>query len=146
MPIRLRRPSDDVPLAALWLRSVRATHDFLDEADIQLLYPLVRDAYLPGLEVWVLDNPDGRPGGFIARAADKVEMLFVEPAQLGQGIGRQLLDHVKTLHEHLSVDVNQQNPRAHGFYRHYGFVEYARSETDGEGRPFPVIHMRLATS
>ncbi|OLF54618.1 acetyltransferase [Pseudomonas chlororaphis] len=143
MPIRKRRPADDTPLAALWERSVRATHDFLAEDDIQLLLPLVRDAYLPALETWLLELADGTPAGFIGTAGDKVEMLFIEPAHRGQGVGRQLLDHVRALRPHLSVDVNEQNPQAHGFYRHYGFAEIGRSETDGQGRPFPIIHMRL---
>ncbi|MGE7957768.1 acetyltransferase [Pseudomonas sp. NPDC089530] len=143
MYIRKRCAADDAPLAALWERSVRATHDFLAEDDIQLLFPLVRDAYLPSLEVWLLELADGTPTGFIGNAGDKVEMLFIEPAHRGQGIGRQLLDHVRTLQPRLSVDVNEQNPQAHGFYRHYGFEDVGRSETDGQGRPFPIIHMRL---
>ena len=144
MTIRPRNAADDQPLADLWQRSVRATHDFLAEDDIQLLYPLVRDAYLPALKTWLWQNPVGNPGGFIASAGDKVEMLFIEPAQRGQGIGRQLLDYLRAQNPSLSVDVNQQNPQAHGFYRHYGFEDVGLSPTDGEGRPFPIIHMRLA--
>jgi len=143
MNIRQRVAADDPQLAALWERSVRATHHFLAEDDIQMLYPHVRDAYLPTLEVWVYDNLDGTPGGFIATSGDNVEMLFIEPRQRGQGLGRQLLDHVQGLHPALTVDVNEQNPQAHGFYRHYGFEDSGRSATDGEGRPFPLIHMRL---
>ncbi|KPN91167.1 acetyltransferase [Pseudomonas nunensis] len=143
MNIRPRVATDDAALAALWERSVRATHDFLSEDDIQFFLPLVRDAYLPALTVWVGDNPDGTPAGFIATGNSNVEMLFIEPAYRGQGIGRQLLDHVKVLHETLSVDVNEQNPQAHGFYLHYGFEQTGRSPTDGEGRPFPIIHLRL---
>lgn len=141
MKIRPRVAADDALLTQLWERSVRATHDFIAEDDIQRLYPLVRDSYLPALEAWVWENPDASPGGFIATSDDTVQMLFIEPAQRGQGIGRQLLDHVRR--PGLKVDVNEQNPQAHGFYRHYGFVDYARSETDGEGRAFPIIHMQL---
>lgn len=43
----------------------------------------------------------------------------------------------------LSVDVNEQNPQAVGFYLHYGFVQTGRSPLDGEGRPFPLLHMSL---
>lgn len=143
MNIRPRVAADDAALAALWERSVRATHDFLTEDDIRFFYPLVRDTYLPALTVWVGEHPDGTPTGFIATGGDTVEMLFIEPTQRGRGVGRQLLDHVKALHPSLRVDVNEQNPQAHGFYLHYGFEQTGRSETDGEGRPFPVIHMAL---
>ena len=141
MTIRKRVAADDPQLAALWERSVRATHDFLPEDDIHRLFPLVRDTYLPALDVQVFDNPDQSPAGFIATDEDTVQMLFIDPAQRGQGIGRRLLDHVRR--PLLKVDVNEQNPQAHGFYRHYGFEDIGRSALDGEGRPFPVIHMRL---
>ncbi|MGC5700928.1 GNAT family N-acetyltransferase [Pseudomonas sp. NFXW11] len=141
MKIRPRVAADDALLAALWERSVRATHDFISEDDIQRLYPLVRDSYLPALDVLVWENPDASPAGFIASDKDTVQMLFIEPAQRGQGIGRQLLDRV--CRPGLKVDVNEQNPQAHRFYRHYGFVDCGRSATDGEGRPFPIIHMQL---
>jgi putative acetyltransferase len=141
--IRPRVATDDAALATLWERSVRATHDFLSEDDVQFFLPLVRDAYLPALTVWVAQDPDSTPVGFIATGDNIVQMLFIEPSQRGRGIGRQLLDHVKALHATLSVDVNEQNPQAHGFYLHYGFEQTGRSPTDGEGRPFPIIHLHL---
>ncbi|OAT53609.1 histone acetyltransferase [Providencia heimbachae ATCC 35613] len=43
----------------------------------------------------------------------------------------------------MGIDVNEQNPQAVGFYQHMGFSQYRRSELDGQGNPFPVLHMRL---
>jgi putative acetyltransferase len=40
------------------------------------------------------------------------------------------------------VDVNEQNPEARGFYERLGFTVVARSELDGTGRPFPLLHLR----
>jgi len=115
--------TDDPVLGALWERSVRATHDFLPEDDIQRLLPLVRDTYLPmpALEVWVYEDQDGI-AGFIGTGGQNVEMLFIDPDRRGQGIGRQLLDHARARHDTLTVDVNEQNPQAVGFYLHYGFI------------------------
>ncbi|MBJ2286555.1 GNAT family N-acetyltransferase [Pseudomonas sp. MF6755] len=146
MTIRPRVAADDPVLGALWERSVRATHDFLPEDDIQRLLPLVRDTYLPmpALEVWVHEDNAGI-AGFIGTGAHNVEMLFIDPDRRGQGIGRQLLDHVRSRHDTLTVDVNEQNPQAVGFYRHYGFIQVARSPLDGEGKPFPLLHMALPT-
>lgn len=39
--------------------------------------------------------------------------------------------------------MNEQNPQASGFYRHYGFVITGRSPLDGQGNPFPLLHMKL---
>jgi len=146
MTIRPRVPTDDPVLGALWERSVRATHDFLPEDDIQRLLPLVRDTYLPmpALDVWVYEDPHGI-AGFIGTGGHNVEMLFIEPDRRGQGIGRQLLDHARARHDTLTVDVNEQNPQAVGFYLHYGFIQVASSPLDGEGKPFPLLHMALPT-
>lgn len=142
MPIRERRRDDNPRLLALWERSVRATHDFLAEADIDALRPQVRDVYLDAVEIWVFEDADGL-AGFVGLADAQVEMLFLEPARRGQGIGTRLLDHARGLRGALTVDVNEHNPQAHGFYRRYGFVDIGRSPLDGQGRPFPLIHMAL---
>ncbi len=146
MTVRPRVAADDPVLGALWERSVRSTHDFLPEDDIQRLLPLVRDTYLPmpALEVWVYEDKNGL-AGFIATGANNVQMLFIDPERRGQGIGRQLLDHARARHDSLTVDVNEQNPQAVGFYLHYGFIQVARSPLDGEGKPFPLLHMALPT-
>ena len=37
--------------------------------------------------------------------------------------------------------MNEQNPQAEGFYRHLGFRTFERTETDGQGNPFPILKM-----
>lgn len=144
MPLRLRTAADHPRLLDIWERSVRATHHFLTEADIAELLPQVRDVYLDAVEIWVHEDADRVATGFIGLSDAQVEMLFLDPDRRGQGIGTRLLDHARGLRGALTVDVNEQNPAAHGFYRHYGFVDTGRSDTDGQGRPFPLIHMALA--
>lgn len=144
MRVRERTPADHMRLLEIWERSVRATHDFLGEDDIAQLLPQVRDVYLHAVEIWVHEDADGVATGFIGLSDAQVEMLFLDPERRGQGIGTRLLDHARRLRGALTVDVNEQNPAAHGFYRHYGFVDTGRSEIDGQGRPFPLIHMTLA--
>ena len=58
-------------------------------------------------------------------------MLFIDADQRGKGVGKALLTHAETLHDELQLDVNEQNPQASGFYRHYGFVITGRSPLDG---------------
>ena len=40
------------------------------------------------------------------------------------------------------VDVNEQNHKAEGFYRHLGFQTFERTETDEQGNPFPILKMK----
>jgi len=142
MIIRQATNADHPLLLELWLRSVRATHHFLQPSDIEALFPQLRDVYLPAVELWVAVDEQDRPLGFIGLNEHHVEMLFIEPDLRGNGIGRALLDHARSSRAGLSVDVNEQNPEAVGFYLHYGFVQTGRSPLDGEGRPFPLLHMR----
>ena len=41
------------------------------------------------------------------------------------------------------VDVNEQNIQAVGFYKYIGFNVYKRSDLDGEGKEYPILHMQL---
>ncbi|MDH4764717.1 acetyltransferase [Pseudomonas sp. CBMAI 2609] len=143
MIIRQATNVDHPQLLNIWLRSVRATHHFLQESDIEELLPQLRDIYLPAVELWITVDAEDCPLGFIGLNENHVEMLFIEPDLRGKGIGRALLDHARSLRSQMSVDVNEQNPEAVGFYLHYGFVQTGRSPLDGEGRPFPLLHLSL---
>lgn len=143
MIIRQAINADHPLLLNIWLRSVRATHHFLQESDIDALLVQLRDIYLPAVELWVAVDAEDCPLGFIGLNENHVEMLFIEPDLRGKGIGRALLDYVRSSRDTMSVDVNEQNPQAVGFYLHYGFVQTGRSPLDGEGRPFPLLHMSL---
>ena len=93
----------------------------------------------------VLDPDAPRPVGFMGCNWPQIEMLFVEPECFGRGIGKMLLDHARqrAMAEDatLTLDVNEQNPAALAFYEHMGFVVTGRSPVDGQGRPYPLLHM-----
>jgi hypothetical protein len=42
-----------------------------------------------------------------------------------------------------TLDVNEQNPQAVGFYLHQGFRITGRSPLDGLGKPYPLLHLAL---
>ena len=140
MTIRPAAPVDHAAILAIWLRSVRGSHAFLTEADIQELYPLVRDAALPALELYVLEC-DGAAIGFMGLDGAKVEAMFLLPGHCRRGGGRMLIEYARRLKGSLSVDVNEQNPEAIRFYEAVGFRVVGRSEVDGQGRPYPLLHM-----
>lgn len=115
MIIRQANAADYPQLLDLWLRSVRATHHFLQASDIDALLPQLRDVYLPAVELWVAVDTEDRPLGFIGLNETHVEMLFIDPDLRGQGIGRALVDYARNSRDTLSVDVNEQNPRRWAF-------------------------------
>ncbi len=129
--------------AELWEASVRATHDFVTEADLDVFRPLVRASFGEIPQLAGLRADDGLLIGFIGVVAGNVEMLFLDPAYRGQGGGSMLLAHAFQTFAATSVDVNEQNPQAVGFYLHHGFRVVGRSETDSTNKPYPILHLTL---
>jgi putative acetyltransferase len=145
MDIRRAIPTDRAVLLDVWLRSVRTTHTFVSAEDIQSMIPQVRD-YLASSapEFWVLRDDAGAIMGFMGMSGSKMESLFLAPEFQRRGAGRRLVRHAQALHGALTVDVNEQNAAARGFYEACGFVVEGRSELDEQGRQYPLLHMRLA--
>ncbi|WP_269936532.1 GNAT family N-acetyltransferase [Arthrobacter sp. HY1533] len=140
--IRTAIDDDYSVLLAIWRRSVEATHTFLKPSDVDAIEQDVA-TYLPQMSDLRVAEVEGQPMGFIAIENDTVEMLFVDALAQGQGIGSALLESVLTGRQSIRVDVNEQNPSGRNFYAAKGFAEIGRSETDGEGRAFPILHLRL---
>jgi putative acetyltransferase len=138
--------SDYSHLTEIWEASVRATHHFLSEADIAYFKPRVQAEFLPALELAVARDAQGHIVGFIGVAGQKIEMLFIHPTFRGLGIGRLLVDHALKNYDATSVDVNEQNEQAVGFYQRLGFCVQGRSPLDGMGKPFPLLHMKIRQS
>jgi len=82
MQIRPAQPEDRDALLGIWLRSVRATHRFLTEADVQYLLPGVRDVALVELEIWVLTARDNPIDCDVERGSEKEQAWMEEYALL----------------------------------------------------------------
>lgn len=129
---------------ALWRRSVEATHGFLAPADVDRIAERV-PAALEGIEALaVAQGQDGRPLGFAGIQDGSLEMLFVDPAQRSQGIGRALLRFATEEAGARRLEVNEQNPQARRFYEHCGWRVVGYRETDDDGEPFPLLEMERA--
>jgi putative acetyltransferase len=144
MDIRRATLADREVLLDVWLRSVRATHTFVSEEHILAMIPQVR-SYLAACEseFWVLCDDSGTTMGFMGMSGSKMEALFLAPEFLRRGAGRRLVSHAQGLYGELTVDVNEENLAARAFYKACGFVVEGRSELDDQGRPHPLLHMRL---
>jgi putative acetyltransferase len=104
--------------------------------------PLVFDE-LPHTVLACVRDENEMVAGFIGIAEGKVEMLFIHPEYREKGIGRTLLRYAIQERGATTVDVNEQNDQALGFYLRMGFEIVGRSELDGNGKPYPLLHMRL---
>ena len=121
-------PADRSRLFDIWARSVRQTHDFISDGERAKLPPLVGDDLAsPDTEFWGICCEQTVMG----LAGNKIESLFLASVYLRQGGGSRLVAHARTLHDELTVDVNE--PAAVSFYKPVGFVVEGRSEQDDQG-------------
>lgn len=139
-----RSPELISQLIDVWEQSVTATHAFLSEAEIAEIKTVVSPALMTIPRLMIIRHPEiQQPVAFMGIDAPRLEMLFIAPAARGQGLGRQLLQYAIQREGVTELDVNEQNPQAIGFYEHLGFKTVRRSELDGQGKPYPILTMRL---
>lgn len=130
-------------LLNVWENSVRATHFFLAEADMEDIKKYVPQALRDISHLIVAENGQGVPAAFMGIEGQKLEMLFISPEETGRGLGRKLLQYGMQNFAISTLGVNEQNPQAKGFYEHMGFQVYKRTDHDEQGNPYPVLYMRL---
>jgi putative acetyltransferase len=142
MRIRLSNAGDGSRVMDIWRRSVDATHDFLAREDRMAIEAELLE-FLPNAPLLLAVDSDDVAHGFMFVEGKNMHALFVDPARRGMGIGKMLVLHALSLSGEICADVNEQNAQAVGFYEHLGFLPVGRSDHDGQGRPYPLIHLRL---
>ncbi len=101
----------------VWENSVRATHDFITEDDIAFFKPIIIEQAFPSVTLKCVKDDSGSILGFIGVHDANIEMLFMLNQARGKGIGKLLLNYAINQLGADSVDVNEQNPDAIGFYK-----------------------------
>ncbi|QJB32259.1 acetyltransferase [Chitinophaga oryzae] len=141
MKIRRATATDYPEMVRIWESAVKATHGFLAQEDFEHIRALLPEAFFPQVDTYLFLNDAGQPVAFLGVHADSLEMLFVDDASRGKGVGKQLIHYALTELHIRKVDVNEQNSQAVGFYERMGFKVSGRSERDGMGKPYPILHM-----
>lgn len=130
-------------LLVIWENSVKATHFFLSEKEIEKIKNYVPQALKEVPHLVIAENENQIPVGFMGIAEQYLEMLFISPEERGKGVGKKLLEYGIDKYSINDLAVNEQNPRAKGFYEHMGFEIYKRTEVDEQGNPYPLLYMKL---
>lgn len=103
--IRRMGKGDLDAVAAIWLDANREAHDFIPAAYWLGHFEEVRTA-LARAEVWVFETEArAEISGFIGLLGDYIAGIFVRREARSGGVGRQLLDHVKTSRGQLRLQV-----------------------------------------
>ena len=130
-------------LLEVWEDSVKATHTFLSNEEIEKIKEYVPQALKSITSLIIIENEKHQPIAFMGIENNKLEMLFVKNSERGKGLGKELLTFGIKNYNVKELAVNEQNPKAKGFYEHMGFKVYQRNELDDQGNPYPVLYMKL---
>ncbi len=130
-------------LTELWETSVKATHLFLSDSEIKDIKKYVPQALNGIAHLIVTENNSKCPVAFMGVEQEKLEMLFITPEERGNGLGKRLIQYGIDNYSIKELAVNEQNPLAKGFYEHIGFQVYKRTDYDEQGKPYPLLYMRL---
>ena len=140
--VKERTPDLIMHLLEVWDNSVRATHLFLSDSEIQSIKKYVPQALNEVLHLLIAEDESGRPVAFMGVEAGSLEMLFIAPEERGKGLGKRLIQYGIKNYSVEKLTVNEQNPQAKGFYEHMGFQVYKRTDLDEQGNPYPLLYMR----
>ena len=133
-------------LLLVWESTVRATHLFLSDVEIERIKIHVPQFLEEVPCLFLAEDEAGHPVAFMGLADRSLEMLFVASEMRGRGIGKRLLEYGIDNNSIETLTVNEQNSQARGFYEHMGFQVYKRTELDEQGDPYPLLYMRYAPS
>ena len=131
--IRDFHATDIDAVIALWRRSSDLAHPFLSTAFQNRVQSMLRGVFTAGIADVSVAQVDDRVVGFIAMIGDQVAGLFVDPAFLGKGHGRALMETAKAGRDTLTVEVFSANGIGRAFYDRAGFTTLSESvhgETD----------------
>ena len=137
-----RNPSLIKQLLEVWESSVRATHLFLSEDQIENIKTYVPQALKEIPHLLIIENENQIPVGFMGIVGQHLEMLFIADTERQKGFGKDLIKYGIEKFSIHDVAVNEQNPLAKGFYEHMGFTIYKRTELDEQGNPYPLLYMK----
>lgn len=126
----------------VWRRSVKETHLFLSNQDIEKIAELIPTYLNEITHLIIAENELNEPVAFMGIDDKKLEMLFINPNERGKGLGKELITYGITHYDINELGVNEQNEQATAFYKHMGFQTYNRSETDEQGNPYPILYMK----
>jgi putative acetyltransferase len=120
--IRKHTPKDLNAILDIWYQASTLAHPFLDDAFVEQVKTAMRDMYVPGSETWVYED-NNKIVGFISMMDNEIGGLFVLPNHHSKGIGTQLVNFIKPLHNSLEVEVFDKNTIGRAFYDKYGFTK-----------------------
>ena len=120
--IRVFKESDLSEVMQIWFDANVKAHNFIQKKYWLDNYAAVKEI-LPKAEVYVYeDDYQHLIMGFVGLTGNCVAGIFVKEYAQSKGVGKHLLDYVKTIKTYLDLSVYQKNIRAVSFYKREQFI------------------------
>lgn len=95
---------------------------------------------IPVREIYVTGEP---VAGYLSFHPETALIAGLYVAKRCEGLGKALVDHVKTGRDHLQLWTHEPNTRAHAFYEREGFARTGATREGEDGQPeFQMIWQR----
>lgn len=125
----------------IWWESNLDAHSFISEnywkSNFHIAEKLIKEA-----EIYVYENESGVVG-FIGLNDNYIAGLFVKKCKRSQGIGRQLLNFVKSIKKDLILTVYEKNMAAVRFYKREGFnIRELHMDEETQEKEYVMFYQR----
>ena len=120
MIIRPFEKRDEEQVLTIWLEASIIAHDFIPEEYWKEKVSDMRDIYLPSSKTYIYSQEE-EVKGFLSLVDNYIAALFVSPKEQGKGIGKELMQHAKSLFSMLELGVYSKNEKSVAFYEKQGF-------------------------
>ncbi|EAG2303449.1 GNAT family N-acetyltransferase, partial [Listeria monocytogenes] len=95
-------------LIEVWESSVKATHTFLSETEIQAIKQYIPEVLHHVSHLIIVESENGEPAGFMGISDRNLEMLFIANEQRGKGLGKKFLAYGMENYAVNELGVNEQ--------------------------------------
>ncbi|TRX72688.1 GNAT family N-acetyltransferase [Carboxylicivirga sp. M1479] len=126
MEIRELSNEDINAVVELWYNVSVQAHSFIPNDYWEKNKEAMATQYLPGSECYLALNEE-EIVGFVAMVEDYLAAIFVQTNMQGSGIGKKLLDFIKSKREAIQLKVYKNNFKSIQFYKQQGFSVLSES-------------------
>lgn len=131
--IKKLRKQDLDQVMKIWLDSNTEAHDFIPSTYWLEHFKMVKEMIAQS-EVYTYQKENSNEiQGFVGLSENYIAGIFVSSSNQSKGIGRMLLEYIKSIKEELTLSVYEKNQRAVKFYKRENFKIQSKEIDDHTG-------------
>lgn len=135
--IRKMQQTELEAVSKIWLEGNLEAHNFINPSYWINHLPAVEEQFK---EADIFVFVDEQVEGFAGMSGNYLAGIFVAKSSRDHGIGKQLVNFLKTRYDELTLDVYDKNIRAKEFYEHNDFqIDFETTDPDNDEKEYRMI-------